>query len=83
MSLWEELAKADAVLLMPIYKSREVLDESISSGMLAEKIGPKAKSVENFESLKNEILNLDSDYVVITMGAGNIDDLHKVLELKK
>lgn len=82
----EELAKADAVLLMPIYKSREVLDESISNGMLAEKIGPKAKSVENFESLKSEILNntdTGNDKLVITMGAGNIDDLYKILDLQK
>jgi UDP-N-acetylmuramate--alanine ligase len=79
----EELGKADKVFLMPIYKAREQFDESISSLVLADKIGPKAKSVDNFEELKNEILNLDSNYIVITMGAGNIDDLYKILELKK
>lgn len=85
----DELAKANAVLLMPIYKSREVFDESISSDMLAEKINTDrarsdlALSVKSFEELKNEVLNLDSDYVVITMGAGNIDDLYKILELNK
>lgn len=79
----EELGQADRVFLMPIYKAREVFDESISSGMLADKIGSKAKSAQNFEELKNEILNLKDDYVVITMGAGNIDDLYKILDLKK
>lgn len=86
-----ELGKADKVLLMPIYKAREQFDDKISSEMLAKEINKKsqgetlrkAKSVSNFENLKKEILNLDSNYVVITMGAGNIDDLYKTLELNK
>jgi exopolysaccharide biosynthesis predicted pyruvyltransferase EpsI len=48
-----------------------------------EGIFEKAKSVQNFEELKNEIINLKDDYIVITMGAGNIDDLYKILNLKK
>ncbi len=88
----EELGNADEVLLMPIYKSREVFDTSVTSEMLADKIneikGDKnfSKTFTNFEDLKNAIiLNSDerSDTVVISMGAGNIDDLYKILDLKK
>jgi UDP-N-acetylmuramate--alanine ligase len=94
-----ELSKADRVFLMPIYKAREQFDESINSEMIAREIDSftpiaeiynqkegifeKAKSVQNFEELKNEIINLKDDYIVITMGAGNIDDLYKILNLKK
>ena len=87
-----ELAKADEVLLMPIYKSREVFDTSVTSEMLADKIneikGDKnfAKTFTNFEDLKNAIiLNSDdkNDKVVITMGAGNIDDLYKFFRIEK
>lgn len=66
---------ADQIILLPIYFAREVPDESISSGKLAEAIwqnGDKAIAFTDFE-LAEEYLKgktFGKDDVFVTMGAG-------------
>ena len=66
---------ADKVVLLPIYFAREVPDESISSGKLAEAIcqnGDKAIAFTDFE-LAEEYLRSQTfgkDDIFVTMGAG-------------
>ena len=70
---------ADIVLVLPIFPAREVLDESISSEMLAEGInknGVCARFCHNFYESGNLILELiSSGDVLLTLGAG---EAHKV-----
>ena len=78
-ALFDDFAKcfhgADKVVLLPIYFAREVPDESISSGKLAEAIcqnGDKAIAFTDFE-LAEEYLRSQTfgkDDIFVTMGAG-------------
>ncbi len=69
---------ADQVILAPIYAAREAFDPSITSNMLAEKIGGKAVSFSDFTGILNFLsANLEEGNVLITMGAG---DVYKVGE---
>ena len=78
-ALFDDFAKcfqgADQIILLPIYFAREVPDESISSGKLAEAIcqnGDKAIAFTDFE-LAEEYLKgktFGSNDVFVTMGAG-------------
>lgn len=67
---------ADEIILAPIYAAREVFDGSITSEMLAKKIREKGGKVfvcENFEEIIAHLsLTLDSNDVLITMGAGDV-----------
>ncbi|MEI7765213.1 MAG: cyanophycin synthetase [bacterium] len=66
---------ADKIVLLPIYFAREVKDESISSGLLAEAVcknGEKAIAFTDFE-LAEEYLKgqtFGKDDIFVTMGAG-------------
>lgn len=63
----------DEVLLAPIYAAREQFDESINSGMLAQKIGSKAKSFSKFAEIEDHLKNtLKDGDILITMGAGDV-----------
>jgi UDP-N-acetylmuramate--alanine ligase len=78
-ALFADFAKcfhgADKIVLLPIYFAREIPDESISSGKLAEAIcenGEKAIAFTDFE-LAEEYLKgqtFGKDDVFVTMGAG-------------
>ncbi len=72
----ESFNKADEVLLLPIYAAREELDESISSEMLAAKIGEKAKAFISKEAVMGYIKTLDAGRVILTLGAGDVHTLH-------
>lgn len=72
-----ELTKTDEVLLLPIYAAREQFDNSIKSEGLAEKInklGGKA-NVVNKEKASQYIQNASGDFVIITMGAGDVNKI--------
>ena len=72
---------ADEVIVAPIYAAREKKDESVNSGMLAEKIdqnGKPALSLENFEKIADYLMaNTGKNDTIVTMGAG---DIYKVAE---
>jgi UDP-N-acetylmuramate--alanine ligase len=86
------LSLADKIILLPIYAAREILDPSISSLILSQKISAEnlkdsehsenSKSIylENFESVKNWIKENDHNktkQIFVSMGAG---DVYKIWE---
>lgn len=70
----EELAKADELILLPIYPARELPIEGVNTQLILNNIShPGAKlSTKNsiFENLK-----VDSPCVILSLGAGDIDQL--------
>jgi UDP-N-acetylmuramate--alanine ligase len=74
------LATADAALIAPIYAAREVPDPSISSEIVAsaaQKLGGNVEALGSFDAIRDELLKLADDSLIITMGAG---DIYKVAE---
>jgi UDP-N-acetylmuramate--alanine ligase len=62
---------ADEVILTPIFPAREVFDPTISSEILAERIGSAAKSFLDFTSIISYLQSsLGPSDILITMGAG-------------
>lgn len=76
------LAKADRVILAPIYAAREKLDQSISSEKVLSEIQKYNSDVlclETFSDIADELIKSASEKdIIITMGAG---DIYKVGEL--
>lgn len=63
----------DKVILAPIYPAREPFDSTISSEILAEKIGKKAESFKDFPSIEKYLIDsLSKGDILITMGAGDV-----------
>ena len=79
----QALTLADHVILAKIYPARETDDLGISSRTLAEKIeqlGHPCLCLDSFEEIEEYLLkNCQSDDLVITMGAGNINEVGKKL----
>lgn len=77
----EELAKADAVVLAPIYPAREVDTGEVSSELLAEAIrstNPNAQAVGGFKEVERYLDESGGEGdIIITMGAG---DIYKVAD---
>ena len=74
------LALADKTFVLPIYASRETKDSSITNDALVKeinKIGGNAQTVEGLDAAEEVLINLGSEVVVLTMGAG---DVYKVGE---
>ena len=74
-----ELAKADRVVLAPIFAAREVDDGTVSSDSLAlaiAQINPNVMSLSNLDAVYSELSTQNSG-LIITMGAG---DIYKVAE---
>lgn len=68
------LSAADRIILLPIYPAREVPIDGVDSQWLLDKItNPAKKSIQKSDLLNT--LSQDVDSVVITMGAGDIDQL--------
>lgn len=69
------------VIIAPIYAAREVDDKSISAEILAgeiKKSGISAKAMGTFEEISQYLITaFNSDYVIVTMGAG---DVYKIAE---
>ncbi len=68
------LSIADEVILLPIYPARELPIEGVSSNMLLDKISSSQKSVVEKSELINA-LEKNKNEVVLTVGAGDIDQL--------
>ena len=76
----ESFTLADQVLLLPIYAAREEKDETISSEMLAEKIGEKACFFETKEEIVNYLKESDiTGRVILTLGAGDVNLIHNII----
>ena len=79
------LALADKAIIAPIYGAREALDPSVSNHILADNInevGGHAKALDSFDEIREALLSTNyllpsTDYLIITMGAG---DIYKVAE---
>ncbi|MDO8573060.1 MAG: UDP-N-acetylmuramate--L-alanine ligase [bacterium] len=89
--LLSDLAKSfrdvDEIILADIYAAREVDDGSISSRILAERMGKYHKNVHykgGFFSIESYLRKkAKKDDIVITMGAGNIYEIGEKLITKK
>lgn len=74
-----ELAKADDVILAPIYAAREVDDGTVSSDALVReivKLNPHAESLPDFAAIEARLRAAHGD-IIVTMGAG---DIYKVAD---
>ncbi len=88
-SLFEQFvssfADADGVILVDIYASlREEVDNSVSSKLLADNISRIHKNVLYIPKLEDVVeyvdqKGFDKDYILITMGAGNIYKIYEDL----
>ncbi len=76
-----ELDKFDDVALLDIYPARELPIEGVTSGMLIDKMNNKTAKVINKEDVENYVDNTEFD-VLLTIGAGDIDRLVKIIEKK-
>ncbi len=65
------LKKFDQVYLLPIYAAREPNDPTISSEKIAEKVSG-AVVLRDFISAKKKVQEIDSDSIILTMGAGDV-----------
>lgn len=70
----ESLSLLDALILLDIYPARELPIEGVTSQLLLDKVTIKDKKIVKKENVINE-LNLNEIEVLLTLGAGNIDEL--------
>ena len=76
----ESLAKADEVIIAPIYPAREEPIPGVTNHTLADAVsaeGGNAHALDSFDDIRKALLKYDSDTLIITMGAG---DIYKVAE---
>ncbi len=78
----EVLRLADRVLLPPIYPARETDDLGVSSKFLADAAGEKVLAFDSIDAIARELNSSVTDGVVVIMGAGNIDSIYKMLNIK-
>lgn len=76
-----ELSHVDTLLLLPIYPAREKPIPGVTSDVLLAKITCKSKQLVEKEAVLTT-LNITSDQVVLTVGAGDIDRLVKPIKDK-
>jgi UDP-N-acetylmuramate--alanine ligase len=83
----ESISKYDVIYLLPICKARENPEDfSITSKILFDKIKEKNNNIFLFEDIKDCVKkiqkeNYDSNYVLLTVGAGNVNEIGKNLIL--
>lgn len=80
--------QADKVVLIDIFPSaREVFDSTISSDVLAEKIGETGKHAKNLKTIQGVKVYIQKTAkpgdVVITLGAGDLYHIHELINEKK
>src|SRR3989338_503830 len=76
----EALALSDKAIVAPIYAAREAPDPSVSNQILAALArheGGNVISLDNFNDIRDVLLEEDKNSLIITMGAG---DIYKVAE---
>ena len=78
------LKRADEVLIAPIYPARETDTLGVDQYKLAEKTGQNARGFESFEKIAEALGSIVSkNDVAVIMGAGNINEIFPLLDLKK
>ena len=77
----QQLSQVDDLYLLPIYPAREKPMPGVTSDVLLSKITAKSKRLIEKEELI-EAIELTSNQVVLTVGAGDIDRLVKPLKEK-
>jgi len=79
----EALAKADRVLMTPIYAAREENESGVSAEKLSEAITEKGTESKFFHTLDAAALEINetvsSDDVVVVMGAGDVTKVARIL----
>jgi UDP-N-acetylmuramate--alanine ligase len=73
-----ELAQLDEAIIMPIYPARELPIEGVTSEIIVNRIGSKARILK-----PEEVVSYASDFengVFLTIGAGDIDRIVPSLE---
>ncbi|MDO8561367.1 MAG: cyanophycin synthetase [bacterium] len=76
----EALARADEVIIAPIYPAREAPIPGVTNHTLADAVcavGGDAHAIDSFEKIREALLTYGSDTLILTMGAG---DIYKVAE---
>jgi UDP-N-acetylmuramate--alanine ligase len=80
----QSLSLLDDLFLLPIYPAREKPIEGVSSDVLLEKVNLDNKKLIHLPSELFSHLELESDFLLLTIGAGDIDqwvnDLIKYLQ---
>ena len=76
----ESLSGFDQILLLPIYPAREAPIEGIDSSVLIQKIKNNNKRIINSVSELFNFINRDLDMVLLTIGAGDIDQWPKQIK---
>lgn len=85
--LFDDFAKAlslaDLVFMPDIFAAREVNAVGVSSEKLCRAIGDKARYIESFDEIAEEVFNLlKKGDVVITMGAGDVYKIGSAIKKK-
>jgi len=75
----EELGQVDTLLLMDIYPARELPIPGVDSAVLLDQISGPEKHLLSAEAIK-EYVKANKPEVLLTAGAGNIDQLVQVLK---
>ena len=76
----ESLSGFDQIFLLPIYPAREAPIKGVDSFVLMQKIKNKNKRIINSVSELFSFLNRDLDMVLLTIGAGDIDQWPKKIK---
>ncbi len=75
------LAKFDELVLLEIYPAREQPIKGVTSGWLLSKVAMNAKKLVSKSQLKEAVLKIDAE-VIVMLGAGDIGELvHPVKEI--
>ena len=75
----KELSKLDELILLDIYPAREEPMEGVTSGLILDEVDLQEKELVSKEELLKKIENRKPE-VLVTMGAGDIDQLVKPIE---
>ena len=76
----DALSLADLILMPDIYAAREVNTVGVSSEKLCRSIGDKARYIESFDEIAEEVFRIArKGDVIITMGAGDVYKIGKTI----
>ncbi|MEE4116355.1 MAG: Mur ligase family protein [Marinilabiliaceae bacterium] len=73
------LARADSVVLLPVYPARELPIEGVTSEIIAERMTGADCRLMNMEDIPGYLKQADID-ILLTVGAGDIDTLVRPIE---
>ena len=73
------LARADSVVLLPVYPARELPIEGVTSEIIAERMTGADCRLMNREDIPGYLKQADID-ILLTVGAGDIDTLVRPIE---